>query len=374
MALVLALALVLFSCGKDTTSSVGTSSEDSTESFVKPEQYASVLLVTINPQFRLYLDENQTVLAVEAVNEDAESIKDSISFQNESLDTVIENIVTAANNNGFVKADATISFEIVESKETDTAQADILSKAQKKANDTAEALKIEIKVDIGEIPTSSDISSSEAEPSDNQGTTESANQNPPESEQNNNQDPVTPAHTHSFSAATCTEPKKCSCGEVEGTALRHNYKDGVCTRCNAKDPNFKPTSVLKKQGKWTFKYLYGNELRSVSIIVCNSEKNYVDVGIGILLSSLPSDMQNDPNTKEYCEEFNGELYYIGMGDGDDIKTLTEENSTVTLTNSSGNKLVLTRTGENTMKYTSSSDTFKVLSALPDGAEFTFVAE
>lgn len=52
-------------------------------------------------------------------------------------------------------------------------------------------------------------------------------------------------------AATCTEAgltdgKKCSvCNEVlvaqkEIPALGHNYKDGVCTRCGAKDPDYKP--------------------------------------------------------------------------------------------------------------------------------------
>ena len=52
-------------------------------------------------------------------------------------------------------------------------------------------------------------------------------------------------------AATCTEAgltdgKKCSvCNEVlmaqkEIPALGHDYKDGVCTRCGAKDPDYKP--------------------------------------------------------------------------------------------------------------------------------------
>ena len=50
--------------------------------------------------------------------------------------------------------------------------------------------------------------------------------------------------------ATCTEPgltegKVCECGEVlvaqeEIPALGHDFKDGVCTRCGAKDPDYKP--------------------------------------------------------------------------------------------------------------------------------------
>ena len=110
------LVLALVSCGKNGDPSLEGNTTGSDGSFVKPEQYASVLLVTINPQFRLYLDENGKVLAVEAVNEDAEAIKDAISFENETYETVIKNIVTEANNKGFVKEDATISLEIVESK------------------------------------------------------------------------------------------------------------------------------------------------------------------------------------------------------------------------------------------------------------------
>lgn len=391
IALALCLILALVSCGKSSTSSHETSSGDSTESFVKPEQYASVLLITINPQFRLYLDENGTVLAVEAVNKDAESIKDSITFENQSFETVIEAIVTEANKNGFVKADATINFEIVESKETDQAKDDILSKAEKKTTDIANELKIEIKVTIGEIQANSDAnssdnqsssepangqSSSETESSDNQSSSETANaQNSSEDKPNNSQSSSETAHTHSFSAATCTKPKKCSCGAVEGTALGHDYKDGVCTRCKAKDPNYKPlTSVLEKQGEWTLQYLCGEQLNSVSMTICNPGKNYVNVGFGALLTTLPSDMQNDPNIKDYCEIFNGEYYYIGKGTGDDLKTVTEDNGTVTLTDSSGNNLVLTRTGENTLKCTSAPDTFAYISGIPVGAVFTFVAE
>ena len=398
MALALVFVLTLASCGKSGTSSLDKNPVESAGSFVKPEQYASVLLVTINPQFRLYLDENGNVLAVEAVNKDAESMKDSITFENQNLETVIETIITEANKSGFVKEDATINFEIVESKEADEAQSDILSKAEKMVNDTANELQIEIKVNISEPNTSSDPT--ETDPSDNPTSTEtepSDNPNPTETEPSStpsttvtkpsdnpsttvtkpSNPPTTtkPTHTHSFAPATCTEPKKCSCGAVEGAPLGHDYKDGVCTRCKAKDPNYKPlTSVLQKQGKWTLQYLQEKELFLVSVTVCKPSENSASVDIGALLSTLPSEMQNDPSIKEYCKVFNGEEYYIGKGDGDGIKTIKEENGTVTLTDSSGHNLVLARTGENTLKCTSAPDKFAYLMKIPVGAEFTFVAD
>lgn len=362
------LVLALVSCGKKGDSSLDGNTTGSDGSFVKPEQYASVLLVTINPQFRLYLDENGKVLAVEAVNEDAEAIKDAISFENETYETVIKNIVTEANNKGFVKEDATISVEIVESKETKESKEDILSKAKSEVKTVAAELNIEVKVSVTDITTENNT-----DPSDNTDA-KTSNTAADQTDSDNNQQTSNTTHTHSFSAATCTEPKKCSCGAVEGKALGHNYKDGVCTRCNAKDPNYNPyTSVLEKQGDWTLQFLNGKTLNSVSLTVCKPGNNSASVGFGELLTTLPQEMQNDPNIKDSCEEFNGEYYYIGMGNGAEIKTVKEENGTVTLTDTSGNSLVLTRTGENTLKCVSAPSTFSCVSGIPVGSVFTFIA-
>ena len=47
------------------------------------------------------------------------------------------------------------------------------------------------------------------------------------------------AEGHSYSDATCTDPKTCSvCGATDGAALGHNYKEGVCSACGAKDPDY----------------------------------------------------------------------------------------------------------------------------------------
>ncbi|MDY4191706.1 MAG: hypothetical protein SOX72_05755 [Oscillospiraceae bacterium] len=43
-------------------------------------------------------------------------------------------------------------------------------------------------------------------------------------------EPITESpHIHSFSAATCTEPKTCSCGATEGKANGHNWKNATCS-------------------------------------------------------------------------------------------------------------------------------------------------
>ena len=56
----------------------------------------------------------------------------------------------------------------------------------------------------------------------------------------------TPAHVHSFNAATCTSAEKCSCGATNGKALGHSYSNGICSRCNSADPNYNPISLSKQ--------------------------------------------------------------------------------------------------------------------------------
>ena len=74
--LALTLCLSLCACGKG--GNEGSSAPGGNNAFVKPENYASVLLVTINPQIRLYLDKDSNVLAVEPVNDDAKSISKEV--------------------------------------------------------------------------------------------------------------------------------------------------------------------------------------------------------------------------------------------------------------------------------------------------------
>ena len=53
-----------------------------------------------------------------------------------------------------------------------------------------------------------------------------------------------PPHTHSFSAATCTTPKTCSCGATEGSANGHNYVSGTCSVCGASDSNYNKITYI----------------------------------------------------------------------------------------------------------------------------------
>ncbi|MBQ2677020.1 MAG: hypothetical protein IJF54_06455 [Clostridia bacterium] len=355
-ALILALVLVfaLASCGNNgdapsdngtTTAATTTAATTTASSFVKPANYASVLIVTINPQFKLYLDESGKVLAVEAVNKDAQSFADSISFKDEKFETVVKKIVTTANEKGFVKKNATVSFEIAEAKSPTVNAADILNKAESTAKDTATQLSIEIAV-------------ATQKPTDAATTTAATTL------------ATTTAHKHSFAAANCTTPKKCSCGATEGSALGHNYKDGACTRCKAADPNAKYTPVAQKVGRWLFVYLSDKTLYDVSLKLNDgAPEPRLSYGIGDHISTLPEEMREE--AKPDCTKFNGEYYYIGRGSADELGSVKENGNTVTVTDSSGNKLVLTRTSETTLKVTSSPASFSDVEKIPVGTILTF---
>ncbi len=372
-ALILAVCMVFAfaSCGKkenDTSSKDDKTTvitDNSSQSFVKPEKYASVLLVTINPQFKLYLDENGQVLAVEAVNTDAESIKSNIKFENQNYETVIKNIINIAKDNGFVKSNATIKFEIIENNVDSTIINNILANTEKAAKDVAADLNVNIITAVNDESANNNSSSSSVSES---GSSSSSPAKTTATVAKTSS--AKPAHTHKYAAATCTTAQKCSCGAVTGKALGHSYKNGVCTRCKAKDPNSNFTSVFKKDGVWFFQYLDGIELYGVNLFISNSTDSVVAYVIGELLSALPEEMQNEPNILKNCELYNGNYYYVGKGDGDEI-SVSETNNTITLTDTKGKKLVLTRTGENTLKCTSIPDTFAYMLKIPAGAEFTF---
>ena len=77
-------------------------------------------------------------------------------------------------------------------------------------------------------PESSSQDSSEEE-------SESSDTSEPEPSENSS-DSSSETHAHSFEAATCTAPKKCSeCGETEGSALGHKWQAAPCaspTKCS----------------------------------------------------------------------------------------------------------------------------------------------
>ena len=80
MALVLCLGLC--ACGEEVSNEPDTLVEDG---FTAPDDYSMVMLVSINPKIRLYLDKDGIVLAIEPVNDDA---KESLPISSMSTLTI----------------------------------------------------------------------------------------------------------------------------------------------------------------------------------------------------------------------------------------------------------------------------------------------
>lgn len=333
LAVILALLLLLglTACGKEEE----VKKEDG---FEKPEDYASVILVTINPQFRLYLDAEGTVLAVEPANDDAKSIADGIKTQKGSIDEVVEGIVAAANDGGFVKnKEATVSLSIVEVKDDKVDTEQLLQKTQEAVNDSFEKIDAEAEVIIKDEEKDETDAPVESEPND-----PSENDTPPEE------------HKHSFNEATCTAAKTCSCGATEGKALGHKYTNGVCSRCGKADPDYK-TPLSEKGGKWEGMYIVpSGETRRFYSVTVYIEDNYIGYGGGgpaIEIMGSEEAVQEAVNNGE-AFLFEGEYWVYGFGGGHaTIESITEKDKTVTIKTDEGS-VTFTRTGEKTLKVTS----------------------
>lgn len=334
--LTLVMLLSLAACGGGDP----TSSAPAGDTFVAPEGYTSVILVTINPQFKLYLDADGAVLAVEPVNEDAKSIVAPVNTHTGSLKTVMEELVTAVKDGGFVKEEAKATVTITVAERADTvAVADVnaaLQQVEQAADAAFEALEIEVESIVApaveNVTTIADTTKM-------------------------------PATTTTTAATTTTTTTK------KPTTTTTTKKPTTTTTTKA--PSY--TAVTEKNGSWEAMYRHGENLYSAGLTLFGAEEERgIGLGIGDPLSSLPEEVRED--MKPDCYLYEGEYFYFGRGDGDGLSAIAENGTTVTLTDFYGHTLTLTRTGETTLKVTSAVASFGPLSNIPAGLTFTFTTE
>ena len=261
--LVFAMLLALTACGNNASQNTQNGSEgnqdvtqnETTEAenaeFMPPENYATVLLVTINPQFRLYLDADGNVLAVEAVNKDAKKIAGQLSFETDHYTEAVKKIVTAANENDFIKSTTVIHVEITDTKGSSVDKDEVLNEITTVVNEIAPELKLQVKV-------------KENKPSEGETTI------PPQCSHVYEDATCTAPKTcktcgatdgaangHSWNDATCTAPKTCkTCGATDGNVLPHDYQNGVCGNCESWQFGY---------GKWQFFRVEGDTLYIVTL-------------------------------------------------------------------------------------------------------------
>ena len=212
--LALALVLTLAACDNiDTTEEkLSIPAEGETDDFVPPADYATVLLVTINPQIRMYLDIQGRVLAVEAVNKDAKQLLKGLPLENTHYTEAMERILTEANDAGYIKSTTVIHVEIDDNKKNPTIDAaEVTEQLQKIVEETAPEQKVQVKVKL----------------KDRDGGPAQAATEPPTTEAT---EPAPTQCSHDYRAATCFRPATCKlCGETQGEALGHDWKAATCT-------------------------------------------------------------------------------------------------------------------------------------------------
>ncbi len=211
MAITLLFTLSACTVGKPKDSSEPASAKD----YEKPEGYVTALFIKINPEFTLYLDENNKVLDIDFMNDDARSLKDSIVFEGKDYKSVIKSIIFEANEAGFIKENAKIKLEALEATATDTA--DILDAAKSAVGEIATELKITLSVETtdtvggqSEGTTSAADTSEDTQAEDSTGTT------------------VSSTHVHKYSNPTCTQPATCECGATNAKVYGHVWLDATC--------------------------------------------------------------------------------------------------------------------------------------------------
>ena len=117
--LMLTLFALLLTCscsgGTEATASDASTpdvvSEDE-NAFIPPEHYATILTVSINPSFDLYLADDDTVIAVKPNNEDAQQMMGHIDYLNRGISDVMDDIVQVAVDDGYLKEGGKVSVDV----------------------------------------------------------------------------------------------------------------------------------------------------------------------------------------------------------------------------------------------------------------------
>lgn len=119
LALCILMTIVFCGCGEK---------QETEAAFVKPEGYASVVQVSINPTVNLYLDADKIILAVEYVNADAKECyaESEEELVGSSIDSGIDIVIKAAAEAEYFADNKTVTIDVLETKE-ETEKATLLT-------------------------------------------------------------------------------------------------------------------------------------------------------------------------------------------------------------------------------------------------------
>ena len=135
-----------------------------------------------------------------------------------------------------------------------------------------------------------------------------------------------PSCIHVYSPADCENPKICTlCGDIRGSALGHEYAEGICVRCQAIDTSY----VALTDGQWSTEALSdnGSQLELVELRFSTDGSALLTVSAYSRLSDVPEDQRTSAmlNEKNWYD-YSGEIYYrIGSSRTDKVSYQADGN-------------------------------------------------
>lgn len=123
-----------------------------------------------------------------------------------------------------------------------------------------------------------------------------------------------PGCAHVYADADCLVPKTCTlCGTTRGSALGHDYAEGICSRCGMADPTF----VALVEGDWRTEALNenGSQIECIILRFAGDGTAAFAAGVYFRLSDVPEAQRNDSMlNEENWYDYSGEIYYYtGIG-------------------------------------------------------------
>ncbi len=177
-----------------------------------------------------------------------------------------------------------------------------------------------------------------------------------------------PAAKTTAAKVNATAAKNQPAATTKATACTHTYKDGVCTRCGAKDPQYVSLATLMaKQGGFQTKLVYENKLYGIGLIL--GTRPHVYVSVSDPLSSLSEEMQKSDSVKQRCVTYDGVAYYYVSSENTDL-TMNVSGESVTVTDANGAALTFSPDGGN-LKCTAVSGTIKGCDGVKVGTVLTY---
>lgn len=156
------LMMLMVGCGKEKSQTTAnnpttdqTAANQGTDAPVKPTkpaikediEYASVVEISINPFFRVYLDANQNVLEVESLNNDAVDVVKNLEISERNFDDIFKDILEESVSQGFLTDGKKVEVQVVKNS-AEVYAPSIVEHAAEIVNDTATAHEINTNVAI----------------------------------------------------------------------------------------------------------------------------------------------------------------------------------------------------------------------------------